>query len=241
MDVTYHLTGSFIESCDCSVICPCWVDETPDEDHCTGLVAWTLSGESRIDATGVGGLKVVSVSSHDGSRRGSEPTSVLFVDDRATPEQFRLLVAAFSGDVPGPMGDLAGVTGEVLLAQQARIDIGPAGPSRSDPPDDAESFEVSVRASGGTDEDGRFVHAIGSPSRFDGNVRPMTLADTALHLELGVGREAVTAQQASAVTVAVPALPAGYVDVTSSSGMRGSFSYRLVALPDPPRPRIARP
>ncbi|WP_396415809.1 DUF1326 domain-containing protein [Kocuria sp.] len=37
----YTLTGEFLEACDCTVICPCWVDDDPTEGHCTGFVLWT--------------------------------------------------------------------------------------------------------------------------------------------------------------------------------------------------------
>lgn len=36
------LSGQFIETCDCKSLCPCWADDYPDEDHCTGLFAWQV-------------------------------------------------------------------------------------------------------------------------------------------------------------------------------------------------------
>ena len=29
--MSYTLTGSFIEACDCFIVCPCWVDEDADD------------------------------------------------------------------------------------------------------------------------------------------------------------------------------------------------------------------
>ena len=45
--MSYTLTGSFIEACDCFIVCPCWVDEDADDGHCTGLVAWSLDAMRR--------------------------------------------------------------------------------------------------------------------------------------------------------------------------------------------------
>ena len=58
--MSYTLNGSFIEACDCYIVCPCWVDEEADDGHCTGLVAWTLGAGSTIGTTPVHDRKVVS-------------------------------------------------------------------------------------------------------------------------------------------------------------------------------------
>jgi hypothetical protein len=60
----YHVTGPFIEACDCTVLCPCWVGNPPDLGSCTGFFAWSLDTGSRIDGVDVGGHQVVSVSTH---------------------------------------------------------------------------------------------------------------------------------------------------------------------------------
>jgi hypothetical protein len=57
MITSYALRGDFIESCDCFDLCPCWVDDDPDEDHRTGLVVWKL-GEGSTIGTKSGGLDV---------------------------------------------------------------------------------------------------------------------------------------------------------------------------------------
>ena len=39
----YLLNGTFVEACDCRLMCPCWTDDEPDDGHCTGLFAWALN------------------------------------------------------------------------------------------------------------------------------------------------------------------------------------------------------
>jgi hypothetical protein len=46
---------------------------------------------------------------------------VMFVDERATDEQFDALVAAYGGQLGGPLADLAGLVGEVLEVRRANI------------------------------------------------------------------------------------------------------------------------
>ncbi len=211
---SYLLTGTFIESCDCTVICPCWVDDEPDEDHCTGMVAWTLEPGSTIDGVSVAARTVVSVSTHSGSRGRNATSSVLFVDSGATPEQRDKLLLAFAGDAPGSLADLAGVTGDVMLTQQADVSV-------THGPDKQWTITVSIDSGSGA---ARLVSAGGKPKLFDSRADPLTLANTALDSELRI-RGTVTAQVAESISVAVPALPGGYIDVTARSGMTGAFRY----------------
>ena len=92
------LNGTFVEACDCRLMCPCWTDDEPDDGHCTGLFAWSLDAGSTIDGLlAVGGAQVVCVTTHLGRRRGGNATarglSVLFVDTSALPPADRTAVA----------------------------------------------------------------------------------------------------------------------------------------------------
>lgn len=191
----YSLSGHFIEACDCTVICPCWVDDEPVGGHCTGLVAWSVE-EGVIGETDVAGSMVVSVSTHGGFRRdGSQTTTVLYIDPpddqpEKTEDRVTLLAKAFSGGLDGPLAGLADVSGTVVGHDRAHIDIehGPKG-----------RWEVTVRpdtapASPAVDvrdnpDDIVIVRADGMPTIFDrehGNDNPLVLRHTALSHELGV-------------------------------------------------------
>ena len=67
----YTLAGQFLEACDCTVICPCWVDDDPVGGHCTGFIAWQIDeGDTAVvNGIPVGGCTVVSVATHGGNRR----------------------------------------------------------------------------------------------------------------------------------------------------------------------------
>src|SRR5918995_1232116 len=66
--MTYRMNGRFLEACDCYVPCPCWFDNDPNEDECTGVVAWQIEN-GEIEGVDVTGLSVISVSQHGGLAR----------------------------------------------------------------------------------------------------------------------------------------------------------------------------
>jgi hypothetical protein len=241
MITSYALHGDFIESCDCFDLCPCWVDDDPDEDHCTGLVMWKLGEGSTIGSESgsldVSGAVVAAVTGHSGGRRTASALTVLYVDVKGCggEKHFDVLSDAFTGTeattngarerIAGPLGALARVTGTVLSpAQPADIDF----PSTS-----AATWSLAVRpyvdGKPGTEA---AVRAQGEPRRFPddpedppgGRRSPLKLAGTALHAELQI-QDTADAQETSALSVRVPALPGGYLEVQARSGMRGAFAY----------------
>jgi hypothetical protein len=214
----YEISGTFIEACDCMLICPCWLDDEPDEDHCTGLFAWHIEAGT-INGTPVAGRRVVSVSTHSGGRKSGRTTTALFVDDGASDAQLAVLASAFSGDVEGPLGELTDVSGTVLLHERARIEVTAFGMGQ----------EVTVRPvpTGPGDEPAHLVQVSAEPRVFGGESRPLTLHNTALHKELQVpDNGAVTAHLGEQFSVHVPVLPGGFTDLKGRSGMTGRFRYR---------------
>jgi hypothetical protein len=75
MPSTHHnkLKGKFIECCDCYTICPCWVKDRPDEDHCSSLYIWTFDEDAQIEGKDIGGKSVAAAAFHwgDGERQSA--------------------------------------------------------------------------------------------------------------------------------------------------------------------------
>lgn len=213
----YSFHGSFVEACDCALICPCWLDDAPDDEHCTGLFAWQVD-DGAIDGVPVGGRTVVSVSTHSGQRRQAPSATAIFVDDGATQPEFIALTRAFAGELAGPLAGLAAVSGTVLLRTRAQVTVvtHPDG-----------SWKIVVRPTAAADPDAAWVRAEGEPRFFEGEAGPLRLRSTALSRELSVPPPGdVVAQQAGAYSVHVPVLPGAYLDVTGRSAMRGAFRYQ---------------
>jgi len=117
----YRMTGRFFEACDCFVPCPCWFEQDPTEDECTGVIAWQIEN-GEIDGVTVAGLSVISASRHGGHREHAHHMRVaLIVDDGANDEQREVLTAAFSGKLGGPLGELSRVTGKLTDVESAAI------------------------------------------------------------------------------------------------------------------------
>ncbi len=118
----YRLVGRFLEACDCFAICPCWIDEQPDEEQCTGVYVWDIN-DGEADGRDVSGLRVASVSFHEGKRRGSRQKVAVFIDDRADDHDYDALVAVFTGRRGGPLAELSDMMGELLFTRSAAIDV----------------------------------------------------------------------------------------------------------------------
>lgn len=210
MNLSYRLTGTFVEACNCAIICPCWLEDEPTEGFCAGLFAWTFAPGSTIEAHDVGGHGLVSVSVHGDSRRGGASESAIFVDRRLDPQVVELLVRAFSGRAGGPLADLAGVTGDVVLHGPADVDVRPTG----------DGYAIAVTSDGN-----QLVRVSGHAKRYDANTDPLRLTASALHHELGIGAEPVTVHVSDELQIDVAALPGPALDVLARSGMTGSFTY----------------
>lgn len=120
---SYRLSGRFFEACDCYVPCPCWFDSDPNEDECTGLIAWQIEN-GEIGGVDVTGLSIVSVSEHGGHRDQAHNMRVaLLLDEAANEDQSDALGRAFSGSLGGPLGELAQLTGELAAVEPAAIEL----------------------------------------------------------------------------------------------------------------------
>jgi len=119
--VVYDLQGTLLEACSCGVLCPCWVGEDPDLGYCEAFIAYHFDAGT-VRGVDVAGLSFVTVNLIPGNVL--TPASwkiVIFVDDRATDEQFQALVDAYGGKLGGPLADLAGLVGEILDVRRAPI------------------------------------------------------------------------------------------------------------------------
>jgi hypothetical protein len=117
----YELRGRFLEACDCSVPCPCWFQQDPDEDECTGLIAWQVE-EGTINGFDVSGLAIVSLSQHGGHRDHPEHAEVaLVIDPAADDSQFIAMKEAFSGRLGGPLAEMGGIVAAPEVVERAPL------------------------------------------------------------------------------------------------------------------------
>lgn len=117
----YSLEGTLLEVCSCGVLCPCWVGEDPDGGECWAFLSHNFTS-GQIKGIDVSGLSLVSAVHIPGNVLTPKSWKMaLFIDEKASPEQKDAIVAAFTGELGGPLADMAGFIGEVATISSAPI------------------------------------------------------------------------------------------------------------------------
>ena len=117
----YQLEGTLLEACSCGVLCPCWIGEDPDGGECFAFVAYHFD-RGTIKDVDVSGLNAVIVAHLPGNVLTPKSWQIVFlVDDRATEQQKAGILSAYTGELGGPLADLAGLVGEVRAVQSVPI------------------------------------------------------------------------------------------------------------------------
>lgn len=200
----YEMQGQFLEACDCSVPCPCWFDQDPHEGECTALMAWHIE-QGTIDGVNVSGLTAVSVSSHVGNRteavEHAKMRMCLFVDAEASDKQEQAIGRAFTGELGGPLAELAQMSDAAPGVERAAISY--------------VSDDGSTRLTVGDAVETAMTPLVGSTQRV------MTIRDTILATLLSrIGEVGV----AGRFKLDLPD-DAASVQTAGTSATRGRFSY----------------
>jgi hypothetical protein len=102
---TWHVRGSYFESCNCDPICPCRrIDGVPGgrstRGVCAGVLSWLIE-EGHAVGSDLAGLRVALALRYDDDEPGSPWDWILYLDDRASEEQLAALEAIFTGRLGG--------------------------------------------------------------------------------------------------------------------------------------------
>lgn len=128
--MSWNVSGSFFEACNCEAICPCIVLSPPTTGECTALVGWHID-DGALDDVDLAGLNVAFAVDSPGHMATTKWRAALYLDDRASDEQAAALGAIFSGASGGHPAVLAAHIGEVLGVANAPISFDVDGTSRS--------------------------------------------------------------------------------------------------------------
>jgi hypothetical protein len=163
--MSWNLTGSYVETCSCELMCPCNLsfDHGATYDFCRVTLVFDIR-EGEIEGTDIGGRKVAAIADTPKVMTEGNWRLGVFIDDQATDEQFGKLVQVFGGQLGGPMAALAPLIGEMLGVERAAIEIGHDGLRHSVRVGDAIDFEVEDIVPFGVET--------GRPIRFDGMFHP---------------------------------------------------------------------
>ena len=118
--MTYRLEGRLLEVCTCGVLCPCWVGADPDGGTCDGTLSWHFD-KGEIDGVDVSGLTIAILCHIPGNILKGNWRAVIFVDEKASPQQEEAILNAYTGKLGGPVAEFAQLIGEVVAVERVPI------------------------------------------------------------------------------------------------------------------------
>jgi hypothetical protein len=128
--IEWDISGTYFESCNCDIACPCVFLSAPTTGECTVLIAWHIDSGS-FAQTNLNDLNVALAAHSPGTMTDGEWKVALYIDERANQLQQEALTQIFSGQSGGHFSVLASFIGEVMGVSTATIDYKSEGRSRS--------------------------------------------------------------------------------------------------------------
>lgn len=121
--MTWKMNGTYFETCNCDVICPCtWSGFVQDATHdrCKVVLTYHID-DGNVDGIDVSGLSFAVVA--DTPKNMATPGWRLGVciDDNASEDQAGAIGQIVSGERGGPMAALAPLVGEMLGVERVPI------------------------------------------------------------------------------------------------------------------------
>jgi len=105
---TYRVRAQSVEACSCAHGCNCQFGGTPNEGKCEFVIGYEVE-EGRFGTVDLAGFRAVVAAKYPGAIHEGRGGVVLFVDDRAPPEQVDAFTTILSGQAGGmPWEALAG-------------------------------------------------------------------------------------------------------------------------------------
>jgi hypothetical protein len=164
--MAWDLSGSYVETCSCELMCPCnlSLDHGATYDFCRVTLVFNLH-RGEIDGIDVAGLKVAAIADTPKVMTEGNWRLGVFIDERASDEQFDKLLQVFTGQLGGPMAALVPLVGEMLGVERVVIDVVDDGLRHRVRIGNGIEFEIEDIVPFGVDT--------GRPVRFDGMFHPV--------------------------------------------------------------------
>ena len=130
MPSKWNLTGTYFESCNCDVVCPCVFTSDPTNDDCTVLLAWHIDKGKHADIS-LDGMNTALAAYSPGNMLKTKWDVALYIDEKANPAQRDALTKIFAGQVGGEPAALGPLIGKVLGVKPVSITYQAKGKERS--------------------------------------------------------------------------------------------------------------
>lgn len=149
--MSWKISGSYFESCNCEAACPCVFLSPPTTGECTAVVGWHVD-DGTHEGTDLGGLNVALAVHAPGHMAEVPWQAALYLDDRASEQQAGALGAIFSGAAGGHPARLGAHIGEVLGVASAPISFQGDGDARTLQIGEVADVKVTAMAGAGGEQ-----------------------------------------------------------------------------------------
>ena len=109
----WTLSGTYFETCNCDVGCPCAFGSAPTEGFCNAIGAWHVD-QGKFGNLALDGLNFALLVDATGNMVESKWKAASYIDDKASEAQKNALLTIFSGKAGGHPAVLASFVGENL-------------------------------------------------------------------------------------------------------------------------------
>jgi len=119
--IEWQLQGSYFETCNCEVACPCIWLQPPSEGDCKLLVAWHIDRGSYAEQS-LDNLNIALACYSPANMKDGNWQAALYIDERANDTQFEAIAQIFSGQQGGHLEILMSFVSEVLGVKKTKIE-----------------------------------------------------------------------------------------------------------------------
>jgi len=127
--IEWKLQGSYFETCNCEVACPCVWLQPPSEGDCKLLVAWHID-KGHFAEQSLNNLNIALACYAPANMKDGNWQAALYIDQRANDAQFDAITQIFSGQQGGHLEILMSFVTEVLGIKKVKIDYKEQGNKR---------------------------------------------------------------------------------------------------------------
>lgn len=120
---TWQISGQYMETCNCTLICPCIASNLvakPTEGECKAAVAMRIDKGAK-DGVSLDGIAFVVMLHSPGAMGAGNMTVGLIVDDSASEPQVEAISAIATGSAGGPMAALAPLVGRIAGVERRPV------------------------------------------------------------------------------------------------------------------------
>src|SRR5262245_39988322 len=128
----WRIKADYLENCNCDLLCPCLFAVKPTAGDCNVPIAYHIR-EGHYGTVHLDGLTVVRVTIFPGPgiMASGNQKMALYIDERATDEQYDALVQIFTGKAGGPLARLQVLVTQFLGVKRTPITYTIDGPIHS--------------------------------------------------------------------------------------------------------------